>query len=217
MGIRREPHRPDEVKTDFDIAIVGSGFGGSLLAMIARRLERSVVLIERGRHPRFAIGESSTPLANLLLEQLASRYHLPQVAPFAKWGTWQTTHPKIACGLKRGFTFYHHTTGQAWTRPPGHTNELLVAASPHDGIADTHWYRPDFDYFLVSQAQALGVEFLDETSLSGARFSKSGVELDAQRGGHSRSHCARSSWSISAARAVLHRALKLGEAPFASS
>jgi hypothetical protein len=58
----------------FDLAIVGSGFGGSLLAMIARRLGRSVVLLERGRHPRFAIGESSTPLANLLLEEMAIRY-----------------------------------------------------------------------------------------------------------------------------------------------
>ena len=28
-----------------------------------------VVLLERGTHPRFAIGESSTPLANLSLER----------------------------------------------------------------------------------------------------------------------------------------------------
>ena len=53
---------------DFDIAIVGSGFSGSLLAMIARRLGHRVLLLEKGKHPRFAIGESSTPLANLLLE-----------------------------------------------------------------------------------------------------------------------------------------------------
>ena len=61
----------------FDIAVIGSGFAGSLIAMIARRLGRSVALIERGKHPRFAIGESSTPLANLLLEELAQRYDLP--------------------------------------------------------------------------------------------------------------------------------------------
>jgi transcriptional regulator GlxA family with amidase domain len=51
------------MRCDFDIVIVGSGFAGSLMAMIARRLGHSVVLVERGRHPRFAIGESSTPLA----------------------------------------------------------------------------------------------------------------------------------------------------------
>ena len=98
------------MKTDFDIAVVGSGFGGSLTAMIARRLGRSVILLERGRHPRFAIGESSTPLANLLLEELALRYDLPRLLPLAKWGSWQKTYPQIACGLKRGFTFYQHQT-----------------------------------------------------------------------------------------------------------
>ena len=55
------------MSADFDLAIVGSGFAGTRLAMIARRLGLSVLMIERGRHPRFAIGESSTPLANLWL------------------------------------------------------------------------------------------------------------------------------------------------------
>jgi len=66
---------------NFDIAIIGSGFAGPLLGIIARRLGRSVVLLERGRHPRFAIGESSTPLTNLLLEELAHRYALPRLLP----------------------------------------------------------------------------------------------------------------------------------------
>jgi len=47
---------------DVDLANVGSGFGGSILAMVARRLGLRVALLERGRHPRFAIGESSSPL-----------------------------------------------------------------------------------------------------------------------------------------------------------
>src|SRR3978361_1791177 len=99
----------------FDIAIIGSGFAGSLMAMVARRLGRSVILLERHRHPRFAIGESSTPLANLLLEQLATQYNLPRLLPLTKWGTWQQTYPHIACGLKRGFTFYHHTAGHPFS------------------------------------------------------------------------------------------------------
>ena len=69
------PHRR---RIDADVAIVGSGFTGSLAALALRRARARVVLIERGRHPRFAIGESSTPLANLLLEELADRYDLPR-------------------------------------------------------------------------------------------------------------------------------------------
>ena len=125
----------------FDLAIVGAGFGGSLMAMVAHRLGLSVVLLEQGRHPRMAIGESTTPLSNLLLEKLCAAYDLPRVAPLAKWGSWQRTYPELGCGLKRGFTFYHGEEA------------LLVAASPRDEIADTHWYRSDVDHFLVREAQ----------------------------------------------------------------
>ena len=112
---------------DFDIAVIGSGFGGSLSAMIARRLGRSVVLLERGRHPRFAIGESSTPLANLLIEELALRYDLPRLLPLAKWGSWRKTYPQIACGLKRGFTFYHHQFEEPFLNDSDRRDQLLVA------------------------------------------------------------------------------------------
>ena len=76
------------MNTTYDIAVVGSGFGGSLLAMIARRLGRSVILLEKGQHPRFAIGESSTPLSNILLEQLATRYDCRVVVLTARDGAW---------------------------------------------------------------------------------------------------------------------------------
>ena len=42
---------------------------------------------------------------------------------------------------------------------------MLVAASPHDRIADTHWYRADFDAYLVNEARRLGVAYLDEVEL----------------------------------------------------
>ncbi len=182
----------------FDLAIVGSGFGGSLLAMIARRLGRSVVLLERGRHPRFAIGESSTPLANLLLEEIATRYDLPRLMPLAKWGSWQREYPEIGCGLKRGFTFYH----------PSSDRPLLVAASPHDEIADTHWYRPDFDHFLVREAQRMGVIYHDQVAID--RFTPETGEIE----GKGLKIRARFVVDATGPRGFLHRALSLPEAPF---
>lgn len=149
-----------------DIAILGSGFGGSLMAMICRRLGFSVVLVEKGRHPRFAIGESSTPLANLLLEEIALEHNLPQILPLTKWGSWQKSYPELACGLKRGFSFYHHSAGKRFEPREDRQNELLVAASPRDEIADTHWFRADFDAWFVRQAQELGAVHLDGTEIS---------------------------------------------------
>ncbi len=75
---------------DYDIAIVGSGFAGSLMAMIARRLGRSVVLIDKGKHPRVVIGESSTPLTNLLFEELAIRYDLSALKTSRQMGNLAT-------------------------------------------------------------------------------------------------------------------------------
>src|SRR5271155_3564134 len=136
-----QPVRWCKLKREVDLAIVGAGFGGSLMAMIAHQLGLSVVLLEKGRHPRMVIGESTTPLSNLLLERMSATYDLPRLAPLAKWGSWQRTYPQIACGLKRGFSFF--CQGE----------RLLVAASPRDDIADTHWYREEVDHFLVTEAQ----------------------------------------------------------------
>ncbi|HEV8541968.1 MAG TPA: tryptophan 7-halogenase [Verrucomicrobiae bacterium] len=149
----------------FDFVIFGAGFGGSIMAMVLRRLGYSVLLLERGKHPRFAIGESSTPFANLLLETLAEQYDLPFLRSISEWGLWQTNHPEIGCGLKRGFTFYHHSPGNPIDFQD-RSRQLLVAASPNDRVADTHWYRPDFDLFLLERAMELGVTYHDDVSLN---------------------------------------------------
>ena len=196
---------------NYDLAVVGSGFAGSLMAMIGRRLGRSVVLIEKGKHPRTVIGESSTPLTNLLLEELASRYDLPGVKPLAKWGSWQRSYPQIGCGLKRGFTFYHHDLSSPGRSLPDRARQLLVAASPNDEMADTHWYRADLDHFLVSQAQSLGVDYLDETRLTSLTHSENGVELGGHRHGNRVELRAKFLIDASGPRGFLHRKLGLRE------
>ena len=195
----------------YDIAVVGSGFAGSLFAMIARRLGRRVILLERGRHPRVAIGESSTPLSNLLLEELADKYDLPKVKALSKWGSWQRGHPEIGCGLKRGFSFFHHALGEAAREGLEREDQLLVAASPHDGIADTHWYRADFDHFLVREAEGLGVDYLEEIDLKECAIDRSGAWLKEVGEGRDVEISAQFVVDATGPRGFLHQALKLGE------
>ncbi len=171
------------MQTDFDLIIIGSGFGGALLAMVARRLGLSVALLERGRHPRFAIGESTSPLMNLLIEQIAERYDLPRLLPLTTYGGWQRAYPEIGCGLKRGFTYFHHVAHQPYIAKGDRSNQLLVAASPNDEVGDTHWLRADVDAFLVREALALGVEYRDEVQLSGGTFAAEGSTLEGMRAG----------------------------------
>ena len=198
-------------KQHFQIAIVGSGFAGSLLAMMAKRLGYSVMLIERGRHPRFAIGESSTPVANLLLEEISVAYDLPFVRPLCKWGSWQRQLPHIGCGLKRGFTFYHHEFGEKFSTNAARENQLLVGASPNEEIADTHWYRPDFDQYLMLEAQKLGVTYLDEALLDSARETADGMVLAGKRHGAPIEIAAEFVVDATGPRGFLHHALGLPE------
>ena len=203
--------RRNDLKQTWDIAVVGSGFAGSLLAMIARRLGHSVVLVERGTHPRVVIGESSTPLSNLLIEELAERYDLPAIRPLAKWGSWQRDYPDVACGLKRGFTFHHHRLGAQIAANSSREDQLLVAASPRDEIADTHWYRAHFDHFLVKAAQKLGVEYLDRVDLHTFTDESIGVVLAGSRDGQDITLRARFVVDATGPRGFLHHALHLGE------
>jgi FADH2 O2-dependent halogenase len=202
------------VKVSSDVAVVGSGFAGSLFAMLARRVGRTVVLVEKGSHPRFAIGESSSPLANLLLEGLCRRYGLDRVAPLASWGSWQRAYPELGCGLKRGFTFYAHRAGRPFAADPGRRDHLLVAASPRDEVADTHWLRADVDHFLVREAEAEGVVYLDHTALESAAPAPGGMRLSGVRDGRSVEIAARLVVDASGPRGFLHRVLGLAESPF---
>ncbi len=193
----------------FDVAVVGAGFAGSLLAMIAQRLGLRVILLERGRHPRVVIGESSTPLSNLLLEDLAIRYDLANLRPLSKWGSWRMSHPELACGLKRGFSFFHHAPGRAGAVE--REDQLLVGASPHNRIADTHWYRADFDAYLAGEAQRMGVAYLDEVKLCEFVDDGRDARLRGARNGCDIEIEARFVVDATGPRGFLHRALGLGE------
>ena len=166
-----------------DVAILGAGFAGSVLAMVLRRLGRTVLLVERGAHPRFAVGESSTPLANLVLESLAQEYDLPRLAPLAEYGPWQRAYPQLACGVKRGFTFFQHEEGRPFSPRPDRANELLVGANPSDDAADTHWFREHVDHFLLTEAKALGASYHDRSEITAVAGGPGDWSLSGRRDG----------------------------------
>jgi tetracycline 7-halogenase / FADH2 O2-dependent halogenase len=169
------------------------------MAMVAHRLGLSVVLLDQGRHPRMAIGESTTPLSNLLLERISATYDLPRLAPLAKWGSWQRAYPQIACGLKRGFSFFHQG------------EQLLVAASPRNDIADTHWFREEVDHFLVTEAQSLGVAYLDCVHIEDLAFAEEEAIVGGQSGDKPFGLRARLLIDATGPRGFLHRRLQLPE------
>ena len=169
------------VSESCEVAIVGSGFAGSLLARVLAVLGYDVVLLERGTHPRFAIGESSTPLANLSLERLGIRYGLDDCYQLAAHGRWLAHFPDLGRGLKRGFTFYRHHPDQPLANRGFDSERLLVAASPQDSLSDTHWLRADVDQHFVKQAIPAGVDYRDRANLTSADVTSDSVQLEGSR------------------------------------
>lgn len=171
-------------RRDVDIVVIGSGFAGTLLAMILTRIGRSVLVIDRATHPRFAIGESSTPTANLVLGDLVQMYQLKSIEPLVHHGSWQSHYPQVGCGLKRGFSYYKHRPGEAFRVTADHQDEMMVAASTSDEMGDTHWLRADLDAFLARQLEQMGGELWEqsEVKLTGQDRSGDAWQLEVESG-----------------------------------
>ncbi|NBC27478.1 MAG: hypothetical protein GVY08_11490 [Bacteroidetes bacterium] len=172
-------------KNSYDFLISGSGFAGSIAALCLNHAGYSVCLVEKGKHPRFAIGESSTPIADMILRKLAENYDLPGLRKLSRYGSWQANYPGVTCGLKRGFSYYKHFKNKRFTSDKHHVHELLVAASVDDENSDTQWYRPDTDALFVQMAKDAGIEYLDHTEIKSIKKrSANSWSIEATTRGH---------------------------------
>ncbi len=186
------------MRSIYDALILGSGFAGSLLGWILAKEGWNVLLVDPGRHPRFAIGESSTPTADFLIAHLAQRWNLPALAPLACWGSWKTHYPDLICGKKRGFSYYRHHPGQPFADDGVHSQSLLVAASCEERWSDTHWLRSSVDQFLARQACGQGATLCEAAVVSDARFDAADHQWTAAIRSGEGTSTVRSRWLIDA-------------------
>ena len=152
-----------------DVVIIGSGFSGTLTALCLHQSGLKVCLLEKEQHPRFAIGESSTPIADMILRSISKTYDLPWLRHFSRYGSWQEHYPEITCGLKRGFSYFKHEPHKVFSTTSTHDSELLVAASSSDRQSDTNWLRSEFDAFLVEKLGDYKISYFDQTEITSAK------------------------------------------------
>ena len=120
---------------------------------------------------------------------------------FSKWGTWQRDASRRRLRTQARIHVPLPRSGDASTTQTTHARQLIVAASPNDEIADTHRYRPDFDRWLVREAEREGALYVDETRVERVRASGPGSSSKAS-GTSGRPHRARVSSSTPAVRAA---------------
>jgi tetracycline 7-halogenase / FADH2 O2-dependent halogenase len=160
-----------------DFGIIGSGFASCVLAVLLRRLGKRCVILEAHQHPRFAIGESSTPLADQLLLDFGREFRLPELSRLGRWSTARHL-PDVVVGCKRGFSYFFHAPNpNSATAVP----LLLVPASPDQAAADSHWHRGSVDHYLARVAVARGVRLYEQTRVISLKRQAERWHVTAQR------------------------------------
>lgn len=126
------------MKRNSDIAIIGGGPAGAAVGTLVARAGFEVALFETGAFPRFHIGESLIPAANLILEKLGVLDALDG----------------LGCPRKHGVQFFS-------PRGPGRPFYFSEATDPR---MHRTWQvlRADFDALLLDTAMRAGVRVLTD-------------------------------------------------------
>ncbi|MEO7167535.1 MAG: tryptophan 7-halogenase [Chthoniobacterales bacterium] len=158
----------------FDVAVLGSGMSGSIIAAILAKQGVSVLLLDGAVHPRFAVGESTIPHTSLLISLLAEKYGMPELE--------HTIFPDrlaeqvcTTCGVKRTFGFAYHRPGEAYDRREG----LQFGTSAKD---EHHWFRQDIDAYLFHLAIHHGAVPRQRTKVTSLEIDQQGVQLGLSTG-----------------------------------
>lgn len=161
----------------YDVVILGSGIGGSMLACILAKHGLSTLLVEELSHPRFAIGESLIPETGVRLRILAEKHGVPEIG----WiGSFHALRDNVSsnCGVKRSFAFMYHREGEPHRAEE--TNQLPTLTPPFG--PDSHLFRQDTDAYLAAMAVKYGAHFRQQTKIAKLEFEADQVRITTDKG-----------------------------------
>lgn len=192
-------------QTVYDCIILGSGIGGTMLGAILARHGLKVLLLDSEAHPRFAIGEATTPDTNLRLKLLSVKYDVPEIDHLSAFEPLRD-NVSPACGVKRAFSFLYHREGQE--QQPLESQQYPTLAPPMG--ADCHFFRQDTDAYMLTVALKYGARVRQQTRVSEIELGDDEVSVTTQKG-----DTFKAAYLVDATgmRSVLAEKLKLREDP----
>jgi FADH2 O2-dependent halogenase len=156
----------------YDVAILGSGLGGSILATILSRLGLRVLVLERRGRPRPSVGESMPRRASLILWLLGHQLDVPEILDLSS--TDRLSERVVAtCGARRSYGFLYHEPG----RRPAMDRARLVVPPELPFCSESHLFRQDVDLHLIAAARRYGATYRERAPLAGVEPGRDGVVL----------------------------------------
>jgi FADH2 O2-dependent halogenase len=161
----------------YDVAILGSGIAGSMLGAILARQGASVLLLDRGEHPRFALGESTVPHTSMMMRILADRFDVPEIRHCSSFATLRQK-VTASCGIKRNFGFVYHRPGEP--QRPEEATQSVIAEYPHG--PESHYFRQDIDAYLLYAAIRYGADSRQRVDITDIDIGEREVRLVSRQG-----------------------------------
>jgi FADH2 O2-dependent halogenase len=162
--------------TTYDVLILGSGLGGTTTASILAKMGWRVLVIDSSSHPRFAIGEATTPDISFQLKILARKYDIPELYNLTTFHRLRD-NVSSACGIKKSFSFLYHREHEI--QNPVESHQFPTLAPPLG--PDAHLFRQDTDAYMMGVAVDYGADIRQLTRIQSIDFHEDGVRLTSDK------------------------------------
>jgi flavin-dependent dehydrogenase len=140
-----------------DVLVIGGGPAGSTIAALLAERGRDVLLVEKGRHPRFHIGESLLPLNIPLFERLGVSKEIERIG-MPKYGV-EFVSPWHGKPVNLDF-------GDAWDKSFSSAYQVR---------------RSEFDQILFRNAVRKGAQAIEGCRATNVRFQAGGAVVTTRR------------------------------------
>ena len=149
-------------ETHYDVVVFGGGPAGSTTAALLAQKGRRVLLLEKGKFPRYHVGESLMPFCWFTLERLGLASRMDEVGYTRKYSV-------------------------QFVRPEGSQSQPFYFFQHKDHPSSTTWQveRSEFDLMLLDRARELGVEVREETAVQRVLKNDSGAVIGVEATGPS--------------------------------
>ncbi len=164
------------VETDYDVIVLGTGMAGTIISTILGKRGHSVLMLDGGTHPRFAVGESTIPQTSQLIHLLSRQHDIPELSIIGLRSP-QGIRENVAtsCGIKRIFGFAYHNVNEE--------HDPKQALQFGNGWRDeNHLFRQDIDAWLLTVAMNYGCKARLGVRVETVDIDEDGVRVTTQNG-----------------------------------